>query len=121
MAYKYQLFCTRKIIDICNQRLSPSNGKITLGGEFLVLLQPASPLVCCDASVILSPSQPYECQTWLLGGITAYHGCGGDTSQLLVGGRSLQDASKIKAVDEVEPPLSLFFSPPFFLMEVYFL
>lgn len=30
--------------------------------------------------------------------------CCGDTSQLLMGGKSLQDASKIKTVDEAEPP-----------------
>lgn len=43
---------------------------------------------------------------------------GEDTSQLLVGGKSLQDHPQIKTVGWVESPIPL---PLLFLMKVYFI
>lgn len=108
-----------QIIAVCNQSLSaPHNGESFSGSWVAQKVGSwswgrSSPPAGSGAGGALSPSQPWQPQTGLPEGATAGHHCSGDTSQLLLGGKSLQDASKIKTVHEAEPPtLSPCSSPP---------
>lgn len=99
-----------QIIAVCNQFLSAPHSGESFSGSWVAQKVGSwswgrsSPPAGSGAGGALSPSQPWQPQTGLPEGATAGHHCSGDTSQLLLGGKSLQDASKIKTVHEAEPP-----------------
>lgn len=117
-----------QIIVICNQLFSPPFPIMEnlffwemscWEGWFLELEQEPPLLQAAVLAVPWTPASLSNIRTGLPEGTTAHHHCCGDTSQLLVGGKSLQDASKIKTADEAEPtpsphPPSPCSSPPLF-------